>query len=40
MGNEGGWAYGGHDCSPAVTLSHDAGQRFKAIGQGGGSVCF
>ena len=30
----------GHEGSPAVTLSHDAGQRFKFMGQDGGLVCF
>ena len=35
------WAglYGGHKGNPAVTLSHDTGQRFKSMGQGGGCLC-
>ena len=32
--------YGGLKGRPAVTQSHDAGQRFKSMGQGGGLVCF
>ena len=32
--------YGGHEGSRAVTLSHDAGQRFKFMGQDAGLVCF
>ena len=31
--------YGGLKSSPAVTLSHDAGQRLKSMGQVGGLVC-
>ena len=32
--------YGGHEGSRAVTLSHDAGQKFKVMGQDGGLVSF
>ena len=32
--------YGEIKSSPAVTLSYDAGQRFKSMDQGGGLVCF
>ena len=32
--------YGGHEGSRAVTLSHDAGQSFKCMGQDEGLVCF
>ena len=31
--------YGGLKSSPAVTLSYDAGERFKSMDQGGGLVC-
>ena len=32
--------YGGHEGSRAATLSHDAGQKFKFVGQDGGLKCF
>ena len=42
IGSEKGWggALGGHEGNRAVTLSHDAGQRLKLMGQDGGLVCF
>ena len=40
IGNEKAGVYRGHKGSPPATLSHDAGQRFKSKGQGGGLICF